>query len=443
MENIMTFVGLNPKYNFQKIEIKIFFFHNNISPNTIMEYSDLLKLLQNYDFKKQKHPKVANFRKGHQTTNVGYTQRVLTRANKVVPSNAMLENKSEIYNECKKLFPDFEFNAVQINKNFKCEPHYDNKNVGNALVMGLGDYEDGKLVVEDTEHDIRYKPIIFNGSTKRHYVKEFTGDRYSIVLFNLKQSCKWRIAIPSYKRPNELKEKTLNTLEEAGITTGIIIFVANEEEKIEYKKLIKNHKIVIGKLGITAQRNFIKQYYKKKNSCILVMDDDIERMETINKESGKLEKIHDLKSLFTDCFITAKNNNVNLWGVYGARNPIWMNRFETKYKMGFSFLIGCVYGFIVEDDMTPYLMDESIKIKQDYEQSVLHYKEMGNIIRFNWITFKTKFYADGGLGSKLERYEQNLLDQIKLCERYPEFFLPRFRKDGNPELYVRRIKTEL
>ena len=406
-----------------------------------MDYSNLLELLQNYKFKKQTHPKVANFRKGHQTTNVGYTQRILTRANKVVPSLAMLENKSEIYNECKKLFTDFEFNAVQINKNFKCEPHYDNKNVGTALVMGLGDYEGGKLVVEGTAHDIRYKPIIFNGSTNLHHVEEFTGDRYSIVLFNLKQSCVWRIAIPSYKRPNELKEKTLKTLAEAGITKGINIFVANEEEKIEYKKVIKDYKIVVGKIGITAQRNFIKKYYRK-NSCIVVMDDDIERMEKINKETGKIEKLHDLKSLFTDCFITAKNNNVNLWGVYGARNAMFMNRFETKYKLGFSFLIGCVYGFIVESDMTPYLMDENIKIKQDYEQSVLHYKEMGNVLRFNWITFKTKFYAKGGLGSKLERFEQNLFDQKKLCEKYPEFFTPIFRKDGTPEVYVKRIKHD-
>lgn len=404
-----------------------------------MDYSKLQTLLEQYDFKIQNLPKVANFRKGHQTINVGYTQRVLTRANKVVPSNAMLANNSEIYNECKNVFPDFEFNAVQINKNFKCDPHYDNKNSGISLVMGLGDYTGGELVIEGEENDIRYKPIVFNGSTKQHWVNSFEGDRYSIVLFNLKQSCAWKIAIPSYNRPEELVTKTLATLEEAGITTGIIIFVANEAERARYRRVIPRTKIVIGKLGITAQRNFIKQYYKKVNTCVVVMDDDIERFEKLNKETGKLQKIENLKELFTDCFITAKNNGVNLWGVYGARNEMFMNRFETKFKLGFMFLIGCVYGFIVEKDMEPYLMDERIKIKQDYEQSVLHYKEVGNIMRFNWVTIKTKFYAKGGLGSKAERFEQQLIDQKLLIEKYPDFFKEMFRKDGTPEVFVRRL----
>jgi len=404
-----------------------------------MDSTKLLTLLQEYQFTKQRNAKVANFRKGALTTNVGYTQMVLTRANKVVPSKAMLENNSEIYNECKSLFPDFEFNSVQINKNFKCAPHYDNKNCGEALVMALGDFTGGELVIEGVEHDVLNKPIIFNGSTQEHWVKDFEGERYSIVLFNLKQSCKWRIAIPSYNRPEALLNKTLNTLKEAGIENGITIFVANEEEKVRYRKHIKKHKIIVGKLGITAQRNFIKQYYKTPNSCILVLDDDIERFERINQATCKLEKIDDLQSLFTDCFITAKNNGVNLWGIYGARNAMFMARNEARFKLGFCFLIGCCYGYIVEKDMTPYLMDESVKIKQDYEQSVLHYKEFGNILRFNWVTIKTKFYAEGGLGSKEQRYEQNLADQKILVEKYPEYFKPKFRKDGTPELYVRRI----
>tara|TARA_Y100001972_G_scaffold112497_1_gene146289 strand:- start:1948 stop:3168 length:1221 start_codon:yes stop_codon:yes gene_type:complete len=399
----------------------------------------LLSLLKSYNFKINKRHKCANFRKGHQTINVGYTQHVLTRANKVVPSKAMIENKSEIYNECKKLFPDFEFNSVQINKNFKCDPHYDSKNSGISLIMALGDFTGGELSIEGEDHDIRYKPITFNGNLKKHWVKDFQGERYSIVLFNLKQSCKWKIAIPSYNRPDALRDKTLKTLAEAGINSGITIFVANEDEKKRYRERIKKIRIVVGVIGITAQRNFIKKYYKQVNDCILVLDDDIERFETINKETNKFEKITDLKSLFTDCFITAKNNNVNLWGIYGARNCMFMARQKTKFKLGFSFLIGCVYGYIVEKDMTPYLMDENVKIKQDYEQSVLHYKEMGNILRFNWVTIKTKFYAEGGLGKKPERQQQNLIDQKILTQKYPEYFKPKFRKDGTAELYVRRL----
>jgi len=244
----------------------------------------------------------------------------------------------------------------------------------------------------------------------------------------------YKIAIPSYDRPTQLKNKTLATLARAGITTGITIFVANNDERTRYRQVIKKTKIVVGKIGITAQRNFIKRHYKRPNTCILVLDDDLERFERINRETQKFEEITDLKELFSDCFCKAKNEGVNLWGVYGARNPMFMSQQKREFSLGFKFIIGCCYGYIVEKDMSPYMMDERIKIKQDYEQSVLHYKAMGNVLRFNWITIKTKFYAEGGLGKKAGRHKQNTLDQQLLIKKYPEYFRPKFRKDGTAEV---------
>ena len=396
----------------------------------------LLKMLKEYKFKKYRISNLTTFRKGEQTINVGHTQRVLTRANKIVPSNAMLENKGEIYNECKRLFPNFEFTSVQINKNFKCPKHFDGKNLGNSMIMALGNFTGGDLFVSGKRVDIKYKPFIFNGSLEEHWTDDFEGDRYSVVLFNLKQTCKWKIAIPSYKRALMLQVKTLATLERAGITNGITIFVANEEERKLYRERIKKHSIVVGALGITKQRNFIKRYYTKKNDCILVLDDDIERFETID-DNKKFVEITDLKTLFTDCFIEAKNNNVNLWGIYGAHNSMWIANTKTRFNLGLSFIIGCCYGYIVEENMKPYMMDERIVCKQDYEQSLLHYFEKGNVLRFNKITILTKFYAPGGLGERTERLEQNRLDADLLCEKYPLYFNRKVRKCGTHEVYFK------
>ena len=396
----------------------------------------LLKMLKEYKFKKYRISNLTTFRKGEQTINVGHTQRVLTRANKIVPSNAMLENKGEIYNECKRLFPNFDFNAVQINKNWKCPKHVDGKNVGNSKIMALGDFTGGDLFVSGKRVDIKYKPFIFNGSLEEHWTDDFEGDRYSVVLFNLKQTCKWKIAIPSYKRALMLQVKTLATLERAGITNGITIFVANEEERKLYRERIKKHSIVVGALGITKQRNFIKRYYTKKNDCILVLDDDIERFETID-DNKKFVEITDLKTLFTDCFIEAKNNNVNLWGIYGAHNSMWIANTKTRFNLGLSFIIGCCYGYIVEENMKPYMMDERIVCKQDYEQSLLHYFEKGNVLRFNKITILTKFYAPGGLGEREGRLIQNKIDADLLCEKYPLYFNRKVRKCGTHEVYFK------
>jgi hypothetical protein len=104
----------------------------------------------------------------------------------------MMRDEFKMYNECKRLFPDFQFESIQINKNFQCPRHKDGKNVGNSLLMGLGDYTGGEsgvcgLTSEgiDELYDIRYKPIIFDGSKYEHWVEPYTGDRYSIVLFNI------------------------------------------------------------------------------------------------------------------------------------------------------------------------------------------------------------------------------------------------------------------
>ena len=247
-----------------------------------------------------------------------------------------------------------------------------------------------------------------------------------------------QIAIPSYKRALMLQFKTLATLKSGGITNGITIFVANEEERKLYRAKIKNHKIVVGEFGITRQRNFIKKYYKKKNDCILVLDDDIEKFETID-ENGKFVQITDLKTLFNDCFIEAKKNEVNLWGIYyGQHNPMFMANTKTNFNLGLSFLIGCCYGYIVEEDMKPYLMDEHIVYNQDYEQSLLHYIEKGSVLRFNKITILTKFHYSGSDDEKEIRLIQSKIDTDILCEKYPLYFNRKIRKCGIHEVCFKK-----
>jgi len=51
------------------------------------------------------------------------------------------------------------------------------------MIVGLGDYTGGELMVEGEKIDIRYKPVEFNGWKQRHYTLPFKGDRYSLVYF--------------------------------------------------------------------------------------------------------------------------------------------------------------------------------------------------------------------------------------------------------------------
>jgi len=96
----------------------------------------------------------------------------------------------EIFKEFANIwFPDFVWSQVQMNKNFPCPPHRDSKNIGESVAVGFGDYSGGELVLvnenkKETLINIGIAPFKFNGSLITHYVKPYTGDRYSLIFFS-------------------------------------------------------------------------------------------------------------------------------------------------------------------------------------------------------------------------------------------------------------------
>lgn len=152
-----------------------------------MDFSKLHYLLstyrweRNYGFNDQKQK---NWRNRQYSLNVGYNRRVFEKGRPIKPSRLMIKD-DRIYNECKRLFYDFDFNAVQINKNVLCPPHKDSWNVGNSLIFSLGDFVGGELNVEGEVIDIYEAPYIFNGSKLEHSTEPFEGERYSVVLFKV------------------------------------------------------------------------------------------------------------------------------------------------------------------------------------------------------------------------------------------------------------------
>ena len=73
-----------------------------------------------------------------------------------------------------------------INRSARFRPHLDaGAGFGQrtSLIVGLGDYSGGDLVVERVEKNIRYAPLEFDGWRERHWTLPFKGERFSLVWF--------------------------------------------------------------------------------------------------------------------------------------------------------------------------------------------------------------------------------------------------------------------
>jgi len=237
------------------------------------------------------------------------------------------------------------------------------------------------------------------------------------------------IAIPTYNRSDVLERKTLTTLLKGGINPKqIYIFVANQKEKKKYEDVIDREKygeMIIGKLGITNQRKYIKNYFKEGDKVVSI-DDDIEG---IFKLSG--DKLIEIKAnpFFISAFKRIEKEGLFMWGIYPVRNPFFMKQ---SVSTGLSFIIGALHGYIVRHDKK---LEPHVKVKEDYEQSILYYLKDGGVVRYNNITIKTKFLAEGGVGP--ERFEQNKIAAEYLQKKYPDIVSIFHRKNGMTEIRLR------
>ena len=156
------------------------------------------------------------------------------------------------------------------------------------------------------------------------------------------------IAIPSYNRPDIIREKTLTMLKANKIPREkIYVFLHDKEQKELYEKAIPRDMygtIVITGLhkGIVGQRVFITDYFKE-NQKIVSIDDDVEKMLIV--KNGKLATVYNLNEIIHRGFELCKQYNYTLWGLYPVANAFYMKN-TNEYSTDLRFIIGAFYGFI-------------------------------------------------------------------------------------------------
>ncbi len=248
------------------------------------------------------------------------------------------------------------------------------------------------------------------------------------------------IAIPSYKRAETLKEKTLNTLQHYKINPKKIdIFVANKEEEEIYKKTLDKgsyNKIIVGVPKLGPQRNFMSDYYPV-GKAIVHMDDDITAFLQYDTKARRNEKpLENLEAVFQRGFAECKTHGLRLWGIYPTPNGYFM---DNKVDTDLRYIIGCFYGMFNPGTKGA----KGIKLelegdKEDYERSIRFYIADGGVIRMRFVAPKTAYYTEKG-GLQEFRTKKTILDGAEwIAKHFPDYAtLNLTKKSGHPELRLR------
>ena len=246
----------------------------------------------------------------------------------------------------------------------------------------------------------------------------------------------YRIAIPSYKRPEVIKKKTLSVLESYKLDPERInIFVADEEEYDSYFKSLKDtsyrNNLVIGVPKIGPQRNFIEKWYPE-GTQLMMFDDDVEEIQR-RVDEKRLTRLENLeKDFILHGFDKCDELGAGCFGIYAAANPYFMkDRIYTKI----SYIIASTFGLICSHD--PFL-DRITNHGEDYEYSIRRYIRDGLLCRFDYITVKSNYYKEEG-GLQTIRTKDYVREQIEqIAEMFPDHCTMYTRKTtGFAELKLR------
>ena len=242
----------------------------------------------------------------------------------------------------------------------------------------------------------------------------------------------WVIAIPSYKRAEILRDKTLATLQKYGIPAEqIYIFVADSEEEAEYKKILPEgsyKKLVVAKKGLNHARNAINSYFPVGKK-IVEADDDVRGFIEFDESKPRHEKpLTSLKNLIERGFAEAQKHGAKLWGLYPSANGFFMkNSVTTDLK----HIVGSFWGQINPGNKVVI----HLQSKEDYERTLQFWKKDGVVVRLNFASPQTAYYKTPG-GLQLTRTKEKIEDEVAYLEKHYPGYIKRNpnRKTGFVEI---------
>ena len=234
---------------------------------------------------------------------------------------------------------------------------------------------------------------------------------------------KAQIVIPSYKRVQQLKDKTLAMLRSYDIPDNICkIYVATDDELKAYQQEIKGDYDwqVIGRPGIGYLRNYISKH-NKPNEWLLWIDDDIEEVQYLKGE--RLFRVPNLTSMIDEMVDDAEAVGSGQVGIYPANNHFFM---KNKITRDLRYVINCFC--LTKNDRSCEKRD--FNLIEDFERTLKYYVKYNTSLRYEFISVKTAYYASGGIDAAHERNVKNKVEEIDdFLKYYSSFAEKRLKKN--------------
>jgi hypothetical protein len=202
-----------------------------------------------------------------------------------------------------------------------------------------------------------------------------------------------QIAIPSYRRHELIKERTLSMLEDGCVDKkSIHIFVSSKDEEKNYEYLKdEGYNVVYEKelSNLQEKNNFILDYFGV-GQRIVVIEDDIRKL--VRKKGNSKVPFSDFPALMRDAWQSCKDSGAKIWGINPTDNGLYMkDRIDTTLKL----VAGYLYGVEITSDR---FLRCGTETKHDYERTLLHYIRHGAVIRIDYIGQQSySFKEKGGL----------------------------------------------
>jgi hypothetical protein len=234
-----------------------------------------------------------------------------------------------------------------------------------------------------------------------------------------------KYVIPSYKRADILKNKTLKYLEKHNVKkSDIYIIVRNDDDGYD---IFSDFNIVKTDVkGIGRTHNFVTEYFEEGEWICEIDDDLTDMIDTENKSIDNfIEVIDDMKERIS-------LRGYSYGGFYSTPNPYFMKNIKDEYTYDLRYMLGLIRVRRIRKDIVL-----ETNYSEDFENCILYYIRDGGIVKQNYIAGKTNNYADGGCNGDGRNIESEKNDKEFLIKKYPKYCSLFQRKNGRWDLRLR------